>query len=88
MAAMEVYGSQPMDAVPAGYLAFAASRVSFGGQQPKGSDAQVALDGHAGPREAGRQWSDRESLMEPGLPDLYNGNYGKGKEPCKFEFRG
>lgn len=44
MAAMDVYGSQPMTAVPAGYLAFAASRVSFGAQQLKGSDAQFALE--------------------------------------------
>src|SRR5262245_50308739 len=34
MAAMDVYGDAPMDATTANYLAFAAARVSSGGQQP------------------------------------------------------
>src|SRR6266508_2823397 len=44
MTAMNVIGDEPMNAVTANYLAFAASRVSFSGQQPGASDAQFALE--------------------------------------------
>jgi hypothetical protein len=43
-AAMDVYGKQPMNATTAYYLAFAASRISFGCLQLSASDAQYALE--------------------------------------------
>jgi hypothetical protein len=79
MAAMNVYGDQPMKAETAGYLAFAASRVSFSSQQPSAPSAQFALEealwavhhfeeDHAAPgaKKAALEaiWSDYQKLKE------------------------
>ena len=45
MAAMDVYGTQPMDSgLPAGYIAFAAARVSFSAREPQAGSAQFGIE--------------------------------------------
>lgn len=43
MAAMDVYGSQPLRCEPAGYIAFSAARVSFAAREPEAGSAQYGI---------------------------------------------
>lgn len=44
MAAMDVYGTQPMRCEPAGYIAFSAARVSFSAREPQADSAQDGIE--------------------------------------------
>jgi hypothetical protein len=89
MAAMDVYGSEPMDATTANFLTFAASRVSFGGQQRNASDAQLSLkdallavscfeEEHAAPgvKKASLEgiWADFQELKESSKREKWTDN--------------